>query len=129
MCPNHAGRQHAHAEAAEAADEVFGQHGQAFLQSVVTGQADFELAERLLVAVVAGDEVRADFVLQQRFDAAPRHARPAADQKLVAGDHQAGVHVVAYRNLGREVGPPLLVVAEFFLRAFGELGRIQLTGF
>ena len=59
-----AGGQHAHAEATQSADQVLGQHGQAFLQAVVAGQADFELLKRLDVAVVARHQVRADFVLQ-----------------------------------------------------------------
>ena len=82
-----------------------------------------------MMSVVARHQMRADFMLQQCVDSPPRNSRPAADEQAVARNHEAGVHVVAHRNRGREIGAALLIVAEFLLRALGELGRVELAAF
>ncbi len=112
---------------AQPADQVFRQHSQTFLQPVVSGQSDFELLERLLVAVVARHQVGADFMLQERIDPAMRNARLPTNQKLVAGNHHAGIHVVADSNGRREIGALLLVVPKLLLGTLGEFGGVELA--
>src|SRR5262249_47054304 len=59
MSTNHSGSQHTQSRTTQAADEVLGEDGQSLLKAVVAGEADFELLERLMVSVVASDQMRA----------------------------------------------------------------------
>ena len=120
MSSHHARGQHAQPEAAQAAHQVLGQHGEAFLQAVVSRQADFELLKRLDMAVVTSDQVSADFVLQQGVDATPGNTGLTADQKLIAGHHHARVHVFADSDRGGKIGALPLIVAKFLLGALRE---------
>ena len=53
----------------EPADEVLGEHGQALLGLVVAGESGAQESQRLVGAVDVGDDVGADFVLEQGVDA------------------------------------------------------------
>src|SRR6476646_8317212 len=72
--------QDARSETAQAANQVLRQYREPFLKTVVSGEANFELLEWLMVAVVASHQVRTDFVLQECVDTSLRHPRPATDQ-------------------------------------------------
>jgi len=62
-CDN-TGRQRPQPAAGQSADEVFRQHGQAFLQRVVSGESDLQQSQRLRLAIVVGEQMRTHFVLQ-----------------------------------------------------------------
>ena len=64
-------REHAQASRVQAAGQVLGEHGKALLGLVVAGQSDGQQLQRLPGAVLVGDDMGADLVVQR----AARHDR------------------------------------------------------
>ena len=114
-----AGRQLPHAAATQSADQVFGQHGQPFLQLFVTGQPGIQLLKRLQAAVVIRQQVGADLVGQQRLDARRRQAQVRIDQQLAAR-HDQSADVAGNLCLRLEFGTRLPIEIELRLGTLGE---------
>ena len=107
------------------ADQVLGEHREPFLQLLVPGEPRVELLERLLLAVEVGEQVRADFVVQQRLDAVARHRCRRRDEQPIVRDHHARRDVVADFDLGDEARQPLVVVVDLVARGGDELLGVE----
>ncbi|MNL45051.1 hypothetical protein D3C87_1676660 [compost metagenome] len=81
---NHAGRDEAQARKRHAAAQIFGKNRKPFLHALVACQARAEEPEPLRRAVEIGQQVHADFVIEQGFDAVPAHGRAARNQELAS---------------------------------------------
>ena len=94
--------QQAQPRPAQPADQVLGQHGQAFLQRLVPGQPGVELPERLRPAVEVGQHVGADLVLEQRLDPRRRDLRSGCRSAGCRARPSGPLHVVADLDPGRQ---------------------------
>ena len=72
------------------ADEVLGEHREALLGLLVTGQTAGQDPELLVRAVDEGDDVGADFVVQQRFGPRRRDPGGGRDEHVAVGHHHPG---------------------------------------
>src|SRR3546814_12523948 len=54
-----------------------------------------------------GQEVDADFMLEQRVDAAALHARRRRNEKIAAGDHETAPDILAQAGVGDEIRVPV----------------------
>src|SRR5690606_36944418 len=87
-CGDDACREESHAVAVEAAGQVRGEHGEAFLQLVVARESEGELLERLRASVHVGEHVRADLVMDEWRDASRIELQVLPDQQVAARDEQ-----------------------------------------
>ena len=70
--------------------EVLGEHREALLSLLVTGQTAGQYPELLVRAVDEGDDVGADFVVQQCFGPSRRDPSGGRDEQVAVGDHHPG---------------------------------------
>src|SRR6478736_8377097 len=79
---------HTQAPWIQSADDVLGEHGQALLGLVVSGQPDREQLQWLPAAVLIGDDVGADLVVQQGLDAVGPDSSGFGDEQPAERHHQ-----------------------------------------
>ena len=88
-------REHPQASRVQPAGQVLGEHGEALLGLVVAGQADGQQRQGLPGAVLVGDDVGADLVVQQRLDPVRPEGGGLGDEQPAERHHQLG-DVVAH---------------------------------
>ena len=91
-------REHAEAPRVQSAGQVLGEHGEALLGLVVAGQPDREQRQRLPGAVLVGDDMGADLVVQQGLDAVRPESGGLGDEQPAERHHQLG-DVVAHLDV------------------------------
>jgi hypothetical protein len=99
---NNSAAEHAQPARVQPAGEVLGEHRQPLLGLVVTRQPDRQQFQGLPGAVVVGDDVGADLVVQQRLDPVGPDRGRLGDQQPAERHHQFG-DVVAHVDAHREV--------------------------
>ena len=125
----HAACQRAQPRGREAAGEVLGEHGQAFLQLLVAGQPGEELLQRLLPAVEVGEQVRADFVVQQRLDGATGGRRaPLGHERRSWATIMVEARSLPHVHRGDEAGKLLVVVVDLLAGGGDDLGGVERSG-
>ena len=85
-----AGGELAESARGQPADEVLGEHREALLRLLVTGQAAGQDPERLVRAVDEGDDVGADFMVQQCLGPSRRDPGGGRDEQVAVGHHHSG---------------------------------------
>ena len=95
-------REHAETPRVQSAGQVLGEHGKALLGLVVARQSDRQQRQWLPGAVLVGDDMGADLVVQQGLDAVRPESGGFGDEQPAERHHQLG-DVVAHLDVSREV--------------------------
>ena len=99
---HHPRREHPETPWVQSAAQVFGEHGKALLGLVVARQTDPQQGQWLPGAVLVGDDMGADLVMQQRLDPVRPERGGLGDEQPAERHHQVG-DVVAYLDVNREL--------------------------
>ena len=91
-------REHAQTPRVQPAGQVLREHGESLLGLVVAGQADRQQRQWLPGAVLVGDDVGADLVVQQGLDAVRPDGGGLGDEQPAERHHQLG-DVVAHLDV------------------------------